>query len=403
MTARGRGVASEWQWLTTVAHEHGDAFYVMDLDAMAAAVDALRRAWESSGLAPRLAYSVKTNPMPLVLKHARALGMGAEVASGLELWLARRAGFAERDVILTGVARDESVLHDALAAGATVVLDGLRDVELALAYVGDGPGAPGRALLRLRVPTDAVPEPRLGMTPEAAASAARRLAEAAAVDVVGLHSHSVDRSLPGLAARLRTVRRVAAKVFPDGPPVLDLGSCVPVHRLSTAEAVWRRYAELTAESLDEAQWHRTQVVLEPGAPVVSHAAQLAARVLDVRAQPGRTVVTVAASILNSSPIRRRVDLPVRLVQQATGGRPLQQDPVAVAGGTLIDGDWLALDLPWSARVGDFVVIDEVGAYSIGLDTSFIEPPLAVVVREGPSWSTARRRPTYEEVVAGFTW
>ena len=71
--------------------------------------------------------------------------------------------------------------------------------------------------------------------------------------------------------------------------------------------------------------------------------------------------------------------------------------------TLIDLDWLALDLPGSVRPGDFVMIDKVGAYSIDMNSSFIDPPLPVLVKRGDSWATARHAPTFEEALAGYTW
>jgi diaminopimelate decarboxylase len=185
--------------------------------------------------------------------------------------------------------------------------------------------------------------------------------------------------------------------------VLDLGSCLPSADPGEAERIWSAYAQVTARTLHARGWDATQVVLEPGTPVAAHTTHLVARVLDVRRQPHRTVATVAASILNSSPIRRRVDLPVRLVERPGGGRRTDPDSVSVAGGTLIDGDWLALDLPWSIRPGDFVVVDSVGSYSLGLDTAFIDPQLPVVVREGDEWVTARRRPSDDEACAGFVW
>ncbi len=404
MTAPIRKTSAEWHWLSEVAGVHGDAFYVIDLDALTASVETMRRTWSGVGVAaPRLAYSVKANPVPALLRHARQLGMGAEVASASQLWLARRAGFAGTDIILTGVTRGKDVLHEAMSAGVTIVLDGTRDVEMAMSYPGGRGAPPARVLLRVRVSTTEAPAPRFGMTPHDAVAAARRLREAPAVEVAGLHGHSVDRSLAGMPDRLRVLADVAETLFPGGPAVLDVGSCMATVAPGFAAEAWAPYAAMTVEMLRSRGWAATQVVLEPGAPVVSHTTQLAARILDVRAQPGRTVATIAASILHSSPIRRRVDLPVRLVERPGARRPMPPDPVFLAGASMIDGDWLALDLPWAVEPDDFVVIEGAGAYSIGLDHSFFAPPLPVVLREGAAWVTARRRLSHEELLAGYVW
>lgn len=48
------------------------------------------------------------------------------------------------------------------------------------------------------------------------------------------------------------------------------------------------------------------------------------------------------------------------------------------------------------------MIDNVGAYSIDMNNSFIDPPLPVLVKCGDSWAPARHAPTFEEALAGFS-
>lgn len=393
---------NSWSTLDDLAHDYGDGFFAISAAALDASLDAMQDALSLAGRPVRYAYSYKTNPTPAICRWALSRGMGAEVASALESWLAQRIGVPSGDVVLTGVGRGTATVADALAAGSLVVLDGDRDVEMAVA-IGQRAGSAlaGRVLLRVRVPTARAPQPRLGMTPEAAIAAGRRLAGAPGIELVGLHAHVVDRSLDGVADRLAVFGQVGSQMFPAGPPVLDLGSfLLPTDPVRAREA-WRPHAELIASELDRLGWTNTSLIVEPGAALVGQAVSLVARVLDVREQPGRTVATVAASVLHSSPNTRRVDFPVRIVAQPGRDRPSESDPLCIAGSTLIDGDWLALDLRAAVRPGDFLVVDHVGAYSIGMDGSFIDPPLAVVIHDGGGWMPARRSPSFEEALAGF--
>ena len=391
-----------WEALDALTGEHGEALFVIEGASADTALHAMRRAFGDIGRPVRYAYSYKTNPAPAICRWALSQGLGAEVASGLELWLARRVGVPDADIILTGVGRGPDTVADALSAGSLVVLDGDRDIDSALGWASAADdGTVGRLLLRVRVPTPRAPEPRLGMTAEAAIEAHHRLASIPSLEVVGLHAHVVEKTLHALTARLDAFEEIGSSLFPDGPPIIDLGSPLPVASLAVAEETWRPYAQAVSATLARLGWVRTTVVLEPGASLVAGSVSLVARVLDVRRQPGRTVVTVAASILHSSPNTRRVDFPVRLVTPPAHERPAQADPIFIAGSTLIDGDWLALDLHGSVFPGDFVVMDGVGAYSIGMDNSFIDPPLPVVMHDGEGWALERRAPTFEESMIGF--
>ena len=398
----GTGGSPPWQWLAAVAGEHGDGFYLIDPAAARTCIGAIRQQFGKAVGPVQLAYSYKTNHTPALCRLAREQGMSAEVASAQELWLARSIGVPDADIILTGVGRGPDVVHSALAAGSLVVIDGQRDADMVIEFASrHRDETVARVLLRVAVPTPAAPAPRLGMQPDEAVALGRRLMDMPGVDVLGLHCHNVDRSLPGMRARLAVLGAVGQELWPFGPRLLDLGSPLSPFDPAHAEDHIAPYANAAASALTSLGWADTHLILEPGAAIVAAAVSLVARVLDVRQQPGRAVATIAASILHSSPNTRRVDLPVQHVPASGPPRVTGADPVYLAGSTLIDGDWLAIDLPWSVLPGDFVVVQSVGAYSISLDNSFIDPPLPVVIRDGAGWATVRRRPSFEESFAGF--
>ena len=62
-------------------------------------------------------YSYKTNPVPGVLSELHALGVGAEVISHYELWLARRLGVPAEKIVFNGPAKSEAAIREAIGAG----------------------------------------------------------------------------------------------------------------------------------------------------------------------------------------------------------------------------------------------------------------------------------------------
>ncbi|HMJ10052.1 MAG TPA: hypothetical protein VK524_01540, partial [Polyangiaceae bacterium] len=59
-------------------------------------------------------YSYKTNPIPAVLRLLHALGVGAEVISEYELWLALRLGVDPERIVYNGPVKSDASLREAM-------------------------------------------------------------------------------------------------------------------------------------------------------------------------------------------------------------------------------------------------------------------------------------------------
>ena len=62
-------------------------------------------------------YSVKANPNLHIVKRLVSLGSGLEIASGGELFLARKAGVPTGDIVFAGPGKTDSELREAMIAG----------------------------------------------------------------------------------------------------------------------------------------------------------------------------------------------------------------------------------------------------------------------------------------------
>ncbi|MCL2777110.1 MAG: diaminopimelate decarboxylase [Polyangiaceae bacterium] len=93
----------------------GTPSYVYDVDAMANEARCLEA---SFGGAPHLvAYAVKANSAPPIVRALAAEGCGADVVSGGELALALRLGIAPSKIVYSGVAKQNDEIDRAIAAG----------------------------------------------------------------------------------------------------------------------------------------------------------------------------------------------------------------------------------------------------------------------------------------------
>ena len=84
-----------------------------------------------------MAYAVKANPDPALLRRLATDGFGFEVVGPVELALALRAGADPRRIVVNGVGQTDADLAAALASGALVNAESLGALD-ALLRSADG-------------------------------------------------------------------------------------------------------------------------------------------------------------------------------------------------------------------------------------------------------------------------
>ncbi|HKO34183.1 MAG TPA: diaminopimelate decarboxylase, partial [Candidatus Limnocylindria bacterium] len=133
----------------------GTPLYLTDLDAAATSLAAYRDAFPGA----LIAYAVKANPDPQLLRRLAADGAGAEVVTAVELALARRAGIPAEQIVMNGVGKRDEELHLALGVGALINAESLEELAALLVLAADHPDA--RIGLRLNPALDAQTHPHL--------------------------------------------------------------------------------------------------------------------------------------------------------------------------------------------------------------------------------------------------
>ena len=119
--------------LVEAAERFGTPLYVTDLDVAASRA----RAWREALPGVLVAYAVKANPDPALLRRLAADGIGFEVVGPVELALALRAGAPPERIVVNGVGQTDADLAAALATGALVNAETLGALHALLA-AGEG-------------------------------------------------------------------------------------------------------------------------------------------------------------------------------------------------------------------------------------------------------------------------
>jgi diaminopimelate decarboxylase len=369
--------------LREAAERWGTPLYVTDLDAAAARASAWRDALPGASVA----YAVKANPDPALLRRLADEGIGFEVVGPIELALALRAGAPPERIVVNGVGQTDADLADALATRALVNAESLGALD-ALLRAG-----PGRIGLRVNPALDAATHPHLatgaagskfGIALGDVSTAMRRLRSAGrGLDSIGAHIGS-DIGELGVFVRLAALlRELAART---GAERIDLGGG---YRGDPA-----RYAAAISRELRDPR----RLIVEPGRSIVATAGWLLTRV--VRVQPHGHLIADAGMTELIRPMLYGARHPVHLLAP---GAPLgRAGPWALAGPICEAGDLLAEDLALGPDAGEgaLLAIGDAGAYGLSMVSSYngrLRPAQAVL--EGGEARLSRRRETWEDVIA----
>ena len=252
-------------------------------------------------------------PCTAVLRVFADEGLGCDVASGGELHLALRAGFAPERLYLHGNAKSEAELALALEAGVgTVVLDNEQEADR-LAALGGGP----RVLLRVVPGVDADTHEHIltgqagskfGMPPDVARALAER------IEVAGLHMH--------IGSQLRSLepyrRAVAALAGVGDFDVYDLGGGLAVRTSRASEAPGpREWVRTVVAAAHEELGAGKSLVLEPGRALVANAGVTLYRVESVK--PGSPASGSSRSTAACPTICGRCSMAPRTAQRSRDG------------------------------------------------------------------------------------
>ena len=383
--------------LRNAANRWGTPLYLTDLDAAAGRLDAYRSAFPGAVVA----YAVKANTDPRLLRRFAASGAGAEVVNAVELALALSAGFPGERIVMNGVGKTDVDHAAADEVGALVNAESLDELDMLLAL--------DAARIGLR------------LNPALEADTHAHLATGAAISKFGIAWADLDAAIDRCRAASRSIESVGAHI---GSAIDDLGAFTRLAEL-LAEAAAR--AEATRINLgggagtgisvsDLADAVRallpdpTRLILEPGRSLVADAGWLVTRIVRVQPRPEASLTYLVADAGMSELIRPALygaDHPVVLLEP---GAPLPDDAgtVHLAGPVCEAGDIVAHDIgrwlsPADLRLtgsGALIAIGQAGAYGAAMASVYNgRPRPAEAVLDDGELLLSRRRETLEDLVA----
>lgn len=371
----------------SLVRKFGSPLYVYEEDTLRARYKKL--AGSINHPRTRIFYACKANTNPEVMKVFGKLGAGIEAVSVGEVQIARRAGFAAKDIIFTCDNLTKEEMAWLIRQKITTSADSLGQIEK---FGGLNPG--GKISLRVNQGIGAGmhshiitggPDSKFGIY-KTELPKAKRLAAKYNLKIVGLLQH-IGSGILDQKIYLKAMRAAlaVAQEFPD-LEFIDLGGGIgvpyrPEHRpLDIAELGQAISAEFHKFTLDYGR--EINLYLEPGRFLVCESGTLLTTVAEIKKNPFHIFVGVNSGMQHLlRPAMYGAYHKILNASRTTGPKK----KVEIVGNICESSDFFAhnreITLP---REGEILAILNAGAYGYSMSSNYNSHPrpAEVMVRNG---------------------
>jgi diaminopimelate decarboxylase len=408
--------------------QFGSPLFVVHQEALVRHANDIVTALEAAPPGSRVYYSYKTNCIPGILAELHALGIGAEVISPYELWLAAELGMHGDSVIYNGVDKTDDSIDLALRLRIGAInVDSLAEVDR-IAKVAQRRGERANVGVRLAL----VGKAQFGLTVEngEAAEACRRILERR--DLLNLRCvhFNVTSNSRSSGEHLGSVRRAMRFM---GQLKLTLGSEVPfldvgggfgvpttrnlagieyllyrglgipptppkVSECQPIESYLRDIIQEVRQGAADARIPVPAVLIEPGRFITSRAQVLLSEVKSIKQRADGIPIAITDAGRLSVTFPCDFEYHEVFVSSRPTARP--DTPYMVTGRVCTSADWLLRNrvLP-SLQPGDALAVMDAGAYFSSYSSNFAFPRPAIVMVKAGRAVLIRETETFQHLVA----
>lgn len=368
----------------------GDSFYILDIEKFSENYKKFKEAFCNFYPKTEIAYSYKTNYIPLICKTVNSEGGYAEVVSGMEYDLAMKIGVNPRKVIVNGPYKPIVDLERFLLNGSIVNLDSYTEADALKAIVCNHPEKVFNIGIRCNFDIGTGSKSRFGFDTESKDfyKLVEELTGYKNINLQNLHCHFPNRDPKYFNQRVDNMIKIYRKIYKNGQPqMIDIGGGLGGNisdfvrkQLPYEVADYSDYASIIAKKFNrefEKDEVKPKLVLEPGTAIVADTLTFICRVVDIKEIRGSFIATTSGSKVNFNPMASTVNLPINVYGQNKPNKDFYNS-IDISGYTCMEGDYLHKGYKGAIDIGDFVEVDNVGSYSIVNKPPFILPNVPII-------------------------
>ena len=242
-------------------------------------------------------------------------------------------------------------------------------------------------------------------------NAVNRLNAIENVHVSGLHCHIPFRTLNSYVQRMKALNDILDRFPKCEWEYISLGGGYMgkvdeeiSRQLSYTPPTFSDYAAVVAggmKSLFEQSDYKPTLIIEPGSALVANAVKYVTRVLNIKVARDKYIASLTGSIYQINPSVKGIRRPITVYHGVDESEPKIYENLDMAGYTCIESDYLYKDYSGALAVGDFVVFDNVGSYSVVMKPPFILPDIPVLELSEDGEEVVKRGQAPEDVFAYY--
>lgn len=406
--------------LPDLAERHGTPLYVFDEVTLRQTARQFREAFANAYPRSRVVYAGKAFLTTALVQILREEGLGLDVVSGGELFVALRGGMPATEISFHGNNKTPRELSEALAAGVgKIVIDNDYEISL-LEELTTGRKHPLTVMIRLNPGVDVhthrkistgVADSKFGfpIRDGQAEAAVVRVMASPGMHLAGFHAHVGSQLYDGEAtlAAIAELLDFAVEMRQRHGFVLEHlspgGGFGVAHLDGDRPPGLESWASLIGATVAEGCASRElplpMLTLEPGRAIVGPAGVALYTTGSSKVLPGiRTYVSVDGGMAdNIRPSLYDAQYTAEIANRIAGE---PEGDITIAGKFCESGDLLIEGLPFPRVVpGDLLAIPAAGAYTLAMASNynFAPRPAVVLVADGKA-RVIRRRETYDDLV-----
>jgi diaminopimelate decarboxylase len=395
-----------------LAEQFGTPLYIYSKNSI---LDHCKHLEQAFGSLDHLAcYAVKANSNPTILSLIAHQGLGADVGSAGELYLARKAGFPSEKITFSGVGKSPQEISYALQENILAFNVESESELRAISEIAHSQKTTARVLFRVNFDLEAKTHPyittgkrynKFGISVADVKNIVLRAQSLSSIEVLGIHVH-LGSQITSVEVFVNAAERVCnyiEELRKDG---------IPVHHLNFGGGFGVQYLDFIThpslpkeESADEShisigkfieavvpvlKQSRCKILIQPGRSVIAHAGILVTKVLYIKRQESKTFVIVDAGMNDF--MRPMLYQSYHQIVPLTV-KDSSHHRADVVGPLCESGDYFALDrLIPKVNEGEYLSLMCVGAYGYVLTSNYngrVRP--AEVLVDGSEVSIIRER------------
>ncbi len=401
LKVKGNRLLLENQPAETIAKKHGTPLYVYSLKQVLRNLQALKEAFSSAkpGLEVHLAYAMKANPNPGILRTLFKEGCWIDAVSPAEVETALRVGFPPERIIFTGTSIGQKDFEQILRhSGITVNIDAYEQIEILEAVrkrlrlkkpvrvavrwnPGLGRGFSSKTVTAGKRSSDGTPI-KFGVEEARVLETYNRLKKLG-FQPVGLHQHLgsgwMEEDFPVAIKAVDRMIKKARELKKAGFNLefLDFGGGFgPKYRAEERLFPLAEYAAYILDKVEGAKLGLKAITVEPGKYLVANAGVLLLAVEYVKKSYGNLFACVNAGTYNTVPRPAIYEEAYHEIVNASCVNSRKKARITVAGHLCETGDVFGTErlMPLPER-GHILAVLMAGAYCRSMASTFNLRPI----------------------------